>query len=103
MQLILSPQMQPSTSSLPRPHFPAQSFPNPNNSKAAQPTQAVGIATFPTYSISSQDCHDIHLGSGKNLTKEHPHVHIEDINEEVINEELEPVQSPKTSRIDQGH
>lgn len=39
----------------------------------------------------------------KTLNKEHPIIHIEDLNEEILNKEMEPVQSLDTSRINQVH
>jgi hypothetical protein len=61
-----------------------------NNGRIFQPTQAIGLATYPNDSISSLECNDIHLRSWKKITKDQPHIIIEDLNEDVQNEELEP-------------
>jgi hypothetical protein len=103
MQLLPPPQMQASTSTPPQPQLPAQPIPNPNNGRPGQPTQVVGLATYPTYSISSLDCNDIHLRSRKTLTKDQPHISIEYLNEEVPNEESEQKQSQEPSKAQNSH
>jgi hypothetical protein len=87
MQIIPPPQMKESTSTPPQPKLPAQLILNPNNERPCQPMQVDGLALYPTYSISSLDCNDIHLRSGKTLTKDQPHISIEYLNEDVKNEE----------------
>jgi hypothetical protein len=96
MQLLPPPQMRASTSTPPRLQLPTQLVPNPNNGRPSQLEQVVGLATYltyPTYSISSLDCNNIHLRYGKTLTKDQPRTSIEYLYEEVPSEELEQKQS----------
>jgi len=65
--------------------------------------QVVGLAAYPTYSISSLDCYDIHLRSEKTLTKYQPRISIEDLNEKVPSEELEKKQSQEPSKPKNTH
>jgi hypothetical protein len=72
-----------------RPKLPTKPIPNPNNESPGQPMQVYRLATFPAYSISSLDCNDIHLRSGRKITKYQPLVTIEYINEDIQNKESE--------------
>jgi hypothetical protein len=103
MQLLPPPQMKASSSTPLRPQLPTQPIPNPNNGSSGQPMQVVGLATFLTYSISSLDCNDIHLRSGRTITKYQPHVTIEYINEDIQNKESEQVQSQEPSKNNNAH
>jgi hypothetical protein len=75
--------MQASTSASPLPQLPAQPIPNPNNGRPSQLAQAIGLVAYPTYFVSSLNCHDIHLRSKKTLTKDQPRISIEYLNEDV--------------------
>jgi hypothetical protein len=103
MQLLPPPQMQASTSSPPRPQLPAQPIPNPNNGRPSPTNTSCRLVAYPTYSISSLDCNDIHLQSGKTLTKDQPPIHIEYLNEDVHNEEPEQKQSHEPLKVDNSH
>jgi hypothetical protein len=59
--------------------------------------------TYPTCSISSLECNDIHLRFEKTITKDQLIVNIEDLNEDVQNEELEPKQSQEPSKSENAH
>jgi hypothetical protein len=71
--------------------------------RPAQPTQASRLSTYPTYSISSLNFHDIHIQSWKTLTKDQTPIHIEYLNEDVWNEEPKQEQSQKHSEAYHAH
>ena len=95
--------MHASTLAPPRSQLPAQQNPNPNNGRPTQPTQVVGLVTYPDYSISSMNYNDIHLRSRKTLTKEKHRISIEYLNEDVQNEELEPKKYQEPSKDKDFH
>jgi 16S rRNA G966 N2-methylase RsmD len=59
--------------------------------------------TYPTYSISSLEYNYIHLRSGKTLTKDQPHISIEELNEEVPSEESKQKQSQLPTKTKNSH
>jgi hypothetical protein len=79
--------MHASTSSHSLPQLPSQPILKPNNGKPSHPTQDVKLSTYPTYVISSLEFHDIHVRSGKTLTKYKHLSHVEYLNEYVQNKE----------------
>jgi hypothetical protein len=100
MKILFPPHMWASTSNYPRLKLATQPIPNPNNGRPTQPVQDVILATYPTCSISSLDCNVIHLRYRKTLTKDHPCINIEDLNEEALGEELKHKRSQEPSKTE---
>jgi hypothetical protein len=62
-----------------------------------------GLATYPTYSISSLECNDIHLRSQKTLTKDQPRISVEYLHEDVPNQESKQKKSREPSKDENSH
>jgi len=76
-----SPQLQKANQPPPQLQLPAQPILN-HNKKLSQHAYVFGFPFYPTYSISSLECQDIHLRSKKTTNQRSSPINIDDYEEE---------------------